>query len=186
MISAADTTGVFQLESSGFRELLQEAASPDCFEDIIAAGALYRPGPLEGGMVDEFIERKHGRKRVEYAHPTLEPVLKDTYGVFVYQEQVMQIRPGPGRLQPGRRRSAPPRDGQEEEGGGMAKQRAGFLERRQAEGTSRPRRPSGIFDLMEKFAGYGFNKSHSAAYGLITYQTAYLKRHYRPSRSWRR
>src|SRR5205814_6238367 len=90
MISAADVTGVFQLESSGFRELLKKL-KPDCFEDIVAAGALYRPGPLEGGMVDDFIDRKHGRKKVEYDHPLLEPILKDTYGVIVYQEQVMQI-----------------------------------------------------------------------------------------------
>jgi len=90
MISAADVTGVFQLESSGFRDLLKKL-KPDCFEDIVAAGALYRPGPIEGGMVDDFVERKHGRKKVEYPHPVLEPILKDTYGVIVYQEQVMQI-----------------------------------------------------------------------------------------------
>src|SRR5215471_1045105 len=90
MISQADVTGVFQFESSGFRELLKKL-KPDCFEDIVAAGALYRPGPLEGGMVDDFIERKHGRKKIEYDHPALEPILKDTYGVIVYQEQVMQI-----------------------------------------------------------------------------------------------
>ena len=90
MMSAADVTGVFQVESSGFRELLKKL-KPDCFEDIVAAGALYRPGPLEGGMVDDFIDRKHGRMKVEYDHPLLEPILKDTYGVIVYQEQVMQI-----------------------------------------------------------------------------------------------
>src|SRR4029450_13364795 len=90
MISQAACTGVFQLESSGFRELLKKLR-PDCFEDIVAAGALYRPGPLEGGMVDDFIDRKHGRKKVEYDHPSLEPILRDTYGVIVYQEQVMQI-----------------------------------------------------------------------------------------------
>ena len=90
MIAAGDTTGVFQLESSGFKELLKKL-KPDCFEDIIAAGALYRPGPLEGGMVDDFIDRKHGRTKVTYPHPALEPILKDTYGVIVYQEQVMQI-----------------------------------------------------------------------------------------------
>ena len=90
MISAADVTGVFQLESSGFRDLLKKL-KPDCFEDIVAAGALYRPGPIEGGMVDDFVERKHGRKKVEYPHPLLEPILKDTHGVIVYQEQVMQI-----------------------------------------------------------------------------------------------
>ena len=90
MISRGDTTGVFQLESSGFREMLKKL-KPDCLEDIVAAGALYRPGPLEGGMVDEYIDVKHGRKKVDYPHPWLEPVLADTYGVIVYQEQVMQI-----------------------------------------------------------------------------------------------
>src|SRR5262249_29243682 len=90
MISRADTTGVFQLESSGFREILKKL-KPDCLEDIVAAVALYRPGPLEGGMVEDFIDRKHGRKKVEYLHPWLAPVLADTYGVIVYQEQVMQI-----------------------------------------------------------------------------------------------
>ena len=90
MLSSADVTGVFQVESSGFRELLKKL-KPDCFEDIVAAGALYRPGPLEGGMVDDFIDRKHGRMKVEYDHPLLEPILRDTYGVIVYQEQVMQI-----------------------------------------------------------------------------------------------
>jgi len=94
MISAADVTGVFQLESSGFRDLLKKL-KPDCFEDIVAAGVLYRPGPIEGGMVDDFVERKHGRKKVEYPHPVLEPILKDTYGVILYQEQVGNDLPMP-------------------------------------------------------------------------------------------
>jgi DNA polymerase-3 subunit alpha len=175
MISAADVTGVFQLESSGFRELLKKL-KPDCFEDIVAAGALYRPGPLEGGMVDDFIERKHGRKRVEYDHPTLEPILKDTYGVIVYQEQVMQISSALAGYSLGKadllRRAMGKKKAEV-----MAKEKAGFLE------GSREKKVDAkiaerVFDLMEKFAGYGFNRSHSAAYGMLTYQTAYLKRYF--------
>jgi len=175
MISAADVTGVFQLESSGFRELLKKL-KPDCFEDIVAAGALYRPGPLEGGMVDDFIERKHGRKRVEYDHPTLEPILKDTYGVIVYQEQVMQISSALAGYSLGKadllRRAMGKKKAEV-----MAKEKAGFLEgskEKKVDGKIAER----VFDLMEKFAGYGFNRSHSAAYGMLTYQTAYLKRYY--------
>jgi DNA polymerase-3 subunit alpha len=175
MISAADVTGVFQLESSGFRELLKKL-KPDCFEDIVAAGALYRPGPLEGGMVDDFIERKHGRKKVEYDHPTLEPILKDTYGVIVYQEQVMQISSALAGYSLGKadllRRAMGKKKAEV-----MAKEKAGFLEgskEKKVDGKIAER----VFDLMEKFAGYGFNRSHSAAYGMLTYQTAYLKRYF--------
>jgi DNA polymerase III subunit alpha len=175
MISDADVTGVFQLESSGFRELLKKLR-PDCFEDIVAAGALYRPGPLEGGMVDDFIERKHGRKKVEYDHPTLEPILKDTYGVIVYQEQVMQISSALAGYSLGKadllRRAMGKKKAEV-----MAKEKAGFLDgskQKKVDGRIAER----VFDLMEKFAGYGFNRSHSAAYGLLTYQTAYLKRYF--------
>ncbi|MDB4981421.1 MAG: dnaE1 [Myxococcales bacterium] len=175
MISAADVTGVFQLESSGFRELLKKL-KPDCFEDIVAAGALYRPGPLEGGMVDDFIERKHGRKRVEYDHPTLEPILKDTYGVIVYQEQVMQISSALAGYSLGRadllRRAMGKKKAE-----AMQKEKQAFLDgakERKVDSKIAER----VFDLMEKFAGYGFNRSHSAAYGMLTYQTAYLKRYY--------
>ncbi len=175
MISDADVTGVFQLESSGFRELLKKLR-PDCFEDIVAAGALYRPGPLEGGMVDDFIERKHGRKKVEYDHPTLEPILKDTYGVIVYQEQVMQISSALAGYSLGKadllRRAMGKKKAEV-----MAKEKAGFLDgarQKKVDGKVAER----VFDLMEKFAGYGFNRSHSAAYGLLTYQTAYLKRYF--------
>jgi DNA polymerase-3 subunit alpha len=175
MISAADVTGVFQLESSGFRELLKKL-KPDCFEDIVAAGALYRPGPLEGGMVDDFIERKHGRKRVEYDHPTLEPILKDTYGVIVYQEQVMQISSALAGYSLGRadllRRAMGKKKAE-----AMAKEKQAFLDgakERKVDAKIAER----VFDLMEKFAGYGFNRSHSAAYGMLTYQTAYLKRYF--------
>jgi DNA polymerase-3 subunit alpha len=175
MISQADVTGVFQLESSGFRELLKKL-KPDCFEDIVAAGALYRPGPLEGGMVDDFIERKHGRKKVEYDHPALEPILKDTYGVIVYQEQVMQISSALAGYSLGKadllRRAMGKKKADV-----MAKEKAGFLEgaKKKAVDTKIAER---TFDLMEKFAGYGFNRSHSAAYGMLTYQTAYLKRYF--------
>jgi DNA polymerase-3 subunit alpha len=175
MISDADVTGVFQLESSGFRELLKKLR-PDCFEDIVAAGALYRPGPLEGGMVDDFIERKHGRKKVEYDHPTLEPILKDTYGVIVYQEQVMQISSALAGYSLGKadllRRAMGKKKAEV-----MAKEKAGFLDGAKAKKVD-GKIAERVFDLMEKFAGYGFNRSHSAAYGLLTYQTAFLKRYY--------
>ncbi len=175
MISQADVTGVFQLESSGFRELLKKLR-PDCFEDIVAAGALYRPGPLEGGMVDDFIDRKHGKKRVEFDHPLLEPILQDTYGVIVYQEQVMQISSALAGYSLGKadllRRAMGKKKVEV-----MAKEKAGFLEGAKEKKID-PRIAERIFDLMEKFAGYGFNRSHSAAYGLLTYQTAYLKRYF--------
>jgi len=175
MISAADVTGVFQLESSGFRELLKKLR-PDCFEDIVAAGALYRPGPLEGGMVDDFIDRKHGRKKVEYDHPLLEPILKDTYGVIVYQEQVMQISSALAGYSLGRadllRRAMGKKKAEV-----MAKEKAGFMEGAAAKKVD-VKIADRVFDLMEKFAGYGFNRSHSAAYGMLTYQTAYLKHYY--------
>jgi DNA polymerase-3 subunit alpha len=175
MISAADVTGVFQLESSGFRDLLKKL-KPDCFEDIVAAGALYRPGPIEGGMVDDFVERKHGRKKVEYPHPVLEPILKDTYGVIVYQEQVMQISSAMAGYSLGQadllRRAMGKKKAE-----AMAGEKACFLAGAAAK-TIDAKIAEGVFDLMEKFAGYGFNRSHSAAYGLLTYQTAYLKYHY--------
>jgi len=175
MISRADVTGVFQLESSGFRDLLKKL-KPDCFEDIVAAGALYRPGPIEGGMVDDFVERKHGRKKVEYPHPSLEPILKDTYGVIVYQEQVMQISSALAGYSLGQadllRRAMGKKKPEV-----MAKEKATFLKGAAARLVD-SRIAEGVFDLMEKFAGYGFNRSHSAAYGLLTYQTAYLKHHF--------
>ncbi len=175
MISRADTTGVFQLESSGFREMLKKL-KPDCLEDIIAAVALYRPGPLEGGMVDDFIDRKHGRKKVEYPHPLLAGMLADTYGVIVYQEQVMQIAQIMGGYSLGGadllRRAMGKKKPEE-----MAKQKQIFLDG--AKGLNIDLKIADqVFELMAFFAGYGFNRSHSAAYGWITYQTAYLKHHY--------
>ncbi|HEX7598813.1 MAG TPA: DNA polymerase III subunit alpha, partial [Polyangia bacterium] len=172
MISAADVTGVFQLESSGFRDLLKKL-KPDCFEDIVAAGALYRPGPIEGGMVDDFVERKHGRKKVEYPHPVLEPILKDTYGVIVYQEQVMQISSAMAGYTLGQadllRRAMGKKKAE-----AMAKEKANFMKGAEQKAID-PTIAEGVFDLMAKFASYGFNRSHSAAYGMLTYQTAYLK-----------
>ncbi|MBA2664579.1 MAG: DNA polymerase III subunit alpha [Bradymonadaceae bacterium] len=176
LISAGDTTGVFQLESSGFQELLKKL-KPDCFEDIIAAVALYRPGPLGTGMVEDFIDRKHGRKEVKYPHPWLEDVLKPTYGVMVYQEQVMKIAQvlagytlgGADLL----RRAMGKKKAEV-----MAQQKAGFVEGA-VKLEVNERTAEEVFDLMAYFAGYGFNKSHSAAYALITYRTAYLKAHYK-------
>jgi DNA polymerase-3 subunit alpha len=175
MIARGDTTGVFQLESSGFREILKKL-KPDCLEDIVAAVALYRPGPLEGGMVDDFIDRKHGRKKVEYPHPWLEKVLADTYGVIVYQEQVMQIAQVLAGYSLGGAdllRRAMGKKKKEE----MDKEKSKFLDGAKANKID-PKIADQVFELMAFFAGYGFNRSHSAAYGWITYQTAYLKAHY--------
>jgi len=181
LISSGDTAGVFQMESSGFTEMVMKM-KPSCFEDVIAAGALYRPGPLdqklEDGrtMVDVYIDRKHGRDKVTFPHPSLEPVLKDTYGVIVYQEQVMQIAQVLGGYSLGGadllRRAMGKKKAEE-----MAKQRALFLEGAKKKQVDE-KIASGVFDLMEKFAQYGFNKSHSAAYGLITIHTAWLKAHH--------
>ncbi|MFN0062713.1 MAG: DNA polymerase III subunit alpha [Myxococcaceae bacterium] len=175
LMARGDTAGVFQMESSGFTDMVKKQR-PSCFEDVIAAGALYRPGPLDSGMVDVFINRKHGREKVNYPHPLLEPVLKDTYGVIVYQEQVMQISQVLGGYSLGRadllRRAMGKKKADV-----MAQERAGFLEGCAKNGVS-AKVGGEIFDLMEKFAEYGFNKSHSAAYGLITIQTAWLKAHY--------
>jgi DNA polymerase III subunit alpha len=176
LIASGDTTGVFQLESSGFQELLKKL-KPDCFEDIVAAVALYRPGPLGTGMVDDFIDRKHGKKRVEYPHPWLEETLKPTYGVIVYQEQVMrcaQVMAGYSLGGADLLRRAMGKKKAEE----MAKQKSTFMEGALSKEVNE-QVASDIFDLMAYFAGYGFNKSHSAAYALITYQTAYLKQHYK-------
>lgn len=180
MISMGDTTGVFQLESSGFKELLKKL-KPDCFEDIIAAGALYRPGPLEGGMVDDFINRKHGRTPIKYHHPAMEPILKETYGVIVYQEQVMQIARALAGYSLGGAdllRRAMGKKKKEV----MEKEKAKFLDGARKTGVDE-KIADEVFDLMAAFAGYGFNKSHSAAYGLVTYQTGYLKRHF-PAEFW--
>jgi DNA polymerase III subunit alpha len=175
LLKACGTTAVFQLESRGMKELIKKL-QPDCFDDITALVALFRPGPLQSGMVDDFIARKHGRQKVVYPHPALEPILNTTYGVILYQEQVMQIAQvlagytlgGADLLRRAMGKKKP------EE---MAKQgeifRKGAVELGVEEDTA-----TYIFDLMEKFAGYGFNKSHSAAYALVSYQTLWLKAHY--------
>lgn len=175
LLQQGETTAVFQLESRGMKELIKRQV-PNSFEDIIALVALFRPGPLQSGMVDDFIDRKHGRTRVEYPHPDLEPVLSNTYGVILYQEQVMQIAQvlanytlgGADILRKAMGKKNPAE---------MAKQRTLFVEGAKAREVDGELAES-IFDLMEKFAGYGFNKSHSAAYALVSYQTAWLKTHY--------
>jgi DNA polymerase-3 subunit alpha len=175
LLQAGNTTGVFQLESGGMKELLIKL-KPSCFEDIIAVCALYRPGPLGSGMVDDFIQRKHGKKKITYDFPQLEPILKDTYGVIVYQEQVMQIAQVLGGYSLGGadllRRAMGKKKPEE-----MAKQKEIFLAGAKQGGVDL-KKAEGVFDLMAKFAEYGFNKSHSAAYALIAYQTAWLKAHY--------
>jgi len=175
LLQAANTAAVFQVESSGMRDLLARL-KPDCFEDIIALVALYRPGPLESGMVDDFIECKHGRKEIVYLLPQLQPILQETNGVILYQEQVMQIAQvlaGYTLGQADMLRRAMGKKKPEE----MAKQREIFMQGAEKMKVS-ANKAEQIFDLMEKFAGYGFNKSHSAAYALIAYQTAYLKAHH--------
>jgi DNA polymerase-3 subunit alpha len=175
LISSGNTLGVFQLESSGFQELLRKLR-PDCFGDIIAAVALYRPGPLGSGMVDDFVKRKHGEAKVEYPHPWLQQVLQETYGVIVYQEQVMQIAAILGGFSLGQadllRRAMGKKKEKE-----MVRMRTVFVEGAQKKQVD-PELANRIFDLMAYFAGYGFNKSHSAAYALLTYRTGYLKTHY--------
>jgi len=175
LLSRAETTGVFQLESSGMKEYLVKL-KPNCFEDLIAMVALYRPGPLGSGMVDSFIKRKHGTEKFKYDFPQLEPILKDTYGVIVYQEQVMLIAQTLANYSLGAadllRRAMGKKKAEE-----MAKQKKIFLAGA-AENKLNLKKAEAVFDLMEMFAAYGFNKSHSAAYALIAYQTAYLKAHY--------
>lgn len=175
LLKACQSTAVFQLESHGMRDLIKRL-QPDCFEDLIALVALFRPGPLQSGMVDDFINRKHGRSKVIYPHPQLEPVLRPTYGVIVYQEQVMQIAQVLAGYTLGAadilRRAMGKKKPEE-----MAKQREIFCAGAVKNGVA-AEVAKDIFDLMEKFAGYGFNKSHSAAYALIAYQTAWLKAHH--------
>jgi len=175
LLSRGDTMGIFQLESSGMRDVLTKF-KPSVFEDLIAILALYRPGPLESGMVDDFINRKHGRTSIEYPLPELEPILRETYGVIVYQEQVMNIATALADYSLGDadllRRAMGKKKPQE-----MADQKSRF-EKGAAKNKIDPEKASYIFELMEKFAGYGFNKSHSAAYAMVTYQTGYLKTHY--------
>ena len=175
LLKATKTTAVFQLESRGMKDLIKRL-QPGEFEDIVALVALFRPGPLQSGMVDDFINRKHGRARVVYPHPDLESILKPTYGVILYQEQVMQIAQVLANYSLGAadllRRAMGKKKPEE-----MAKQREIFTKGAVARDVDE-KTATYIFDLMEKFAGYGFNKSHSAAYALVSYQTAWLKAHY--------
>jgi len=175
LLVSGDTVGVFQLESSGMKDLLMKL-KPECFDDVIALVALYRPGPMESGMIDDYVERKHGKKEVVYLLPELEPILKETYGVIVYQEQVMRIAASVAdysmsdaddlRKAMGKKKPAI-----------MARQRLRFTKGAKERGLQSQKAKT-LFDLIEKFGGYGFNKSHSAAYALIAYQTAFLKAHF--------
>ena len=175
LLCDGNTTGVFQLESTGIREMTVRIR-PNCFEDLVAILALYRPGPLDSGMAEQYIKRKHGKEKIKYLHPLLETILKDTYGVIVYQEQVMQSAQVLGGYTMGDadilRRAMGKKDPEE-----MAAQRDRFVDGAQKKKIDRERATE-IFDQMETFARYGFNKSHSAAYALVSYQTAYLKSHY--------
>lgn len=175
LLKACKTTAVFQLESRGMRDLVKRLC-PASFDEIIALVALFRPGPLQSGMVDDFINRKHGRAPVQYDHPFLEPILSPTYGIILYQEQVMQIAQVLAGYTLGAadllRRAMGKKKAEE-----MALQRTVFIKGAEQKNID-SHLANQIFDLMEKFADYGFNKSHSAAYALVSYQTAWLKTHY--------
>ena len=170
------TSGVFQFESSGMKDILRRF-KPASIEHLTALNALYRPGPIGGGMIDDFIKRKHGTRKIEYELPELEPILEETYGVIVYQEQVMQIANSLAGYSLGEadllRRAMGKKKASE-----MAAHRQKFLEGAKAKQFKDSKKITKIFDLMEQFAGYGFNKSHSAAYALLAYRTGYLKAHY--------
>jgi len=174
-IQSGETIGMFQIESSGMQDL-NRRLKPSSFEDLIAVLALYRPGPMESGMLDDFIERKHGRQAITYTFPSMEPILKPTYGVIVYQEQVMQIVQTVGGFSLGGadivRRAMGKKKIEE-----MQKYNKEFSEGAAKQGLDY-QKASELFDLIEKFAGYGFNKSHSAAYAMVTFQTAWLKTYY--------
>ena len=175
LLQNCETTAVFQLESRGMKDLIRRL-KPDSFEEIVALVALFRPGPLQAGMVDDFIERKHGRQSVSYLHPSLKEILEPTNGIILYQEQVMQIAQVLSSYTLGGadllRRAMGKKKPEE-----MAKQRSVFVNGAVKNGHDQ-KVASKIFDLIEKFAGYGFNKSHSVAYAMISYQTAWLKSHY--------
>ncbi len=175
LLKSCETTAVFQLESRGMKDLIHRL-QPDCFDEIVALVALFRPGPLQSGMVDDFIDRKHGRAEVVFPHEELGPILESTYGVILYQEQVMSIAQVMAGYSLGAadilRRAMGKKKPEE-----MAQQREIFTKGAVARGIEEST-ATYVFDLMEKFAGYGFNKSHSAAYALLAYQTAWLKTHY--------
>ena len=174
-LQRGETKGVFQLESGGIRDLLQKM-KPDHFSDIIATNALYRPGPLEGGMVKDYIEVKHGRKQAEYLHPVLEEILEETNGVMVYQEQVMQILNKLGKIQLASAYTCIKAISKKKEEL-IAQNYEQFMKGATEEGVKQ-KQAQDLWDMILKFAGYGFNKSHSTAYAFVAYQTAYLKTHY--------
>ena len=175
LFCAGRTTGIFQFESQGMREILRRL-QPSRFEDLIALNALYRPGPIQGGMIDDFIDRRHGKVEIQYELPQLEDILQETYGVIVYQEQVMQIASKLAGFSLGEADLLRRAMGKKKKSV-MQAQRKKFLEGSKEREIDK-RKAEKIFELMEQFAGYGFNKSHSAAYALLAYQTAYLKVHH--------
>jgi DNA polymerase-3 subunit alpha len=171
----ARTAGIFQFESEGMRNILRRL-KPDRFGDLVAINALYRPGPIGGGLIDDFIKRRHGKVNVEYPHPLLESILEETYGVIVYQEQVMQIASAMAGYSLGEADILRRAMGKKKKEA-MAAEREKFIDRATAKSV-KAKDAGKVFDLMEYFAGYGFNKSHSAAYALVAYRTAWLKAHY--------
>jgi DNA polymerase-3 subunit alpha len=175
LLARGETVGVFQMESSGMRELVTRL-KPSCFEDITAINALYRPGPLDSGMVEHFIERKHGREPITYLHPSLEPILRETYGILVYQEQVMQAAQTLAGYSLGDADNLRRAMGKKKKEV-MARERSRFIAGAARNGLVE-KLAGDVFDQMETFANYGFNKSHAAAYAMISFQTAYLKAHY--------
>jgi DNA polymerase-3 subunit alpha len=176
LITSGDTDGVFQLESSGFKELLKRLR-PDCFEDIVAAVALYRPGPLDAGMVEDYIACKHGKKKVTYPHPVCEPILNSTYGVIVYQEQVMRIAVDLSGFTMGEADILRKAMGKKKDDV-MAKMGKRFVDGAFEKNGMDKQASHDLFELIKKFAGYAFNKSHSAAYAVISFQTGFLKYYY--------
>src|SRR5207248_2945538 len=175
LLQRGDAKGVFQFESDGIRELLKRM-KPDNIRDLIACNALYRPGPLGGGMVDAYVNRKHGRERPEYAHPSMEEILRETYGIMVYQEQVMRILNRLGGIELTSAYACIKAISKKKHEI-IDQRRAEFLKGAQERGVDESAARE-IFDLITYFGGYGFTKSHSAAYALLGYQTAYLKAHY--------
>ncbi|MDA8042626.1 MAG: DNA polymerase III subunit alpha, partial [Pirellulales bacterium] len=175
LLCRGETKGIFQLESGGIRDLLQRM-KPDHFLDIVAVNALYRPGPLEGGMVDDYVAVKHGRQQAEYPHPVMKEVLEETHGVMVYQEQVMRILERLGGIELSSAYTCIKAISKKKHET-IAAFREQFILGAEEKGLSKAE-ASALFGLIEKFAGYGFNKSHSTAYALLAWQTAYLKTHY--------
>lgn len=175
LLQKGDTDGVFQLESAGMKKLVKDL-KPSVFEDLGALVALFRPGPLNSGMVDDFVQRKHGRQKIEYAHPDLEPILKDTYGTIVYQEQIMQIFQTLADYSLGQADNVRRMMGKKQLDK-MAEQKGLFVQNSAKHGMTQ-KQAEELFEQIEQFAAYCFNRSHSAAYAFVAYQTAYLKAHY--------